>query len=63
MAQAHQLIFHKIDEIVQIDTRHRLKWRYIHFKGPTAADVVGIYHITVDQHGRQTKGMYSYSHH
>ncbi|KIM36354.1 hypothetical protein M413DRAFT_449233 [Hebeloma cylindrosporum] len=55
-AEAHRLIFHKIDEIVEIDTGHRLKWRHIHSKGPTSAEAVGIYHIAVDQHGGQAKG-------
>lgn len=49
-------MFEKIDEIVKQDMGEYLTWRHLHSPGPTADDAIGIFHIAVDQHGRQAKG-------
>lgn len=53
-AEAHRLVFKKIEEIVQMDTGQSLRWRHLH--STAIDDLSGILQFMVDQHGGQAKG-------
>ena len=53
-AVVHQLIFEKIEAIVQQDTGKNLKWRHLHAQAPN--ELIEILQWAGDQHGGQAKG-------
>ena len=53
-AVAHQLVFERIEAIVQEDTGENLKWRHLHAQKPDK--LIGILQWAGDQHGSQAKG-------
>lgn len=55
-AEAHEFVFKKIDDILEANTRHRLRWHHLHSSSLNLSNAVGVYQITVDQHGGQAKG-------
>jgi hypothetical protein len=56
-AAAHQIIFRKLELIVQQDTNKSLKWRHLHAE--SLRDLTGILQWVGDQHGGQAKGSVS----
>lgn len=53
-AQAHFLVFQKIDEIVKYDTGSGLRWRHLHSQ--SLEEPLGIYSLAVDHHLGQALG-------
>ena len=58
-AAVHQQIFQEIEEIVEFDTGECLQWHHLHAQH--TEETAGMILLwTLDQHGGQAKGMYSF---
>jgi hypothetical protein len=59
-AEAHRLVFGKIDRIVEMDTGQRLLWRHIH--SDTLDGPIGVFAFSADHHLGQGQGGFPLSH-